>query len=355
MGALAKRTRWTLSYLRGPLTRDELKRASALSPATDGRIEGRTGEPSGGLLAHAAKSGVRPVLPPGIREVFLPTAVAAPHYVPKVVGVAKVQLTDPKRGLQFVREVRFLAPIQSGIVAVEWESAAWAGASLRDWAERPLAGATFGQLPAVAADPASYKEWSKTLVAWLVRTQGVTRLTAKEFDLVSNPGESEADFRGRLALVARELRDEKVDALRKKWSPKLESLRDRIAKAEAKLAESRAQVASLRVDSAVSVGASLFNALLGRPTATKLVRSAAAASKRTARTRAQSASLAAKEDTVEDLKERLAEFTEELQDELRQLDTRLDPTQMALETVVTRAKKSGVQVDLVALAWDPVA
>src|SRR4029077_16290548 len=88
-------SRWALSYLRGPLSRDEIKK---LSPA-------RAGERSGAVAAEAKVSaapaigagGAPAVGPPAVPHFFAPDAAAAvtKPLRPVLYGAATVRFVDP--------------------------------------------------------------------------------------------------------------------------------------------------------------------------------------------------------------------------------------------------------------------
>ena len=85
--------------------------------------------------------------------------------------------------------------------------------------------------PAAALAARNYASWSKALAASLYQNGAVELLAAKSLKLTSNPGESEGDFRARLAQGLRELRDREVAKLREKHAAKLKSLDDRLQRA----------------------------------------------------------------------------------------------------------------------------
>ena len=82
--------------------------------------------------------------------------------------------------------------------------------------------------------------------------------------VTSTPGESERDFRIRLQLEARTARDEAVDAVRKKYAPKQAALAERLRRAEQAVERETQQASDRKMQTAVSVGATLLRALFGR-------------------------------------------------------------------------------------------
>src|SRR5262249_26787255 len=170
-------SRWALSYLRGPLGRDEIKKLTAGSkPAsspgpTRAASSAQPVETASPLAATAttASGGARPVIPPGIAQYFSPDAAAAVSSPlrPVIYGAANVRFTDPKWRVDTTKLVNLTTPVSDSAVPVEWENA-----SRVEWAPEMLekdapADARFAPLPSAASKPKNYDTWTKQLLASL--------------------------------------------------------------------------------------------------------------------------------------------------------------------------------------------
>mgnify|MGYP006196376563 CR=1 FL=1 len=92
--------------------------------------------------------------------------------------------------------------------------------TLRDdyWSPaEPAEGAAFASLPPEAAQPRSYDRWGKEVVRWIQAEHPITLFESKAHKVVSRPGESERDFRMRLADLGREARDAAADSASVSW------------------------------------------------------------------------------------------------------------------------------------------
>ena len=319
-------SRWTLSYLRGPLTKDEIKKLSG-----GGKAAAQATVPMA-----AAANGARPVLAAEVPQVFFPTTNPQPVYRPFVVGAAKVHFADEKTGLDFTREVMFVTPLADGPVPVRWEDAKWAGAiSVQALAKDPVQNARFVEPPADGVTKKSVAGWEKELVKWLTQTQGVARLRSKEPKLLSRPGEDERAFRARLQLLGREARDEAIEEIRASVGKKLATLDERIRKKQGEVA---------RGEDASRYG-------FAEATFDLFARGPAAAAKRAGRAGVKAKSTARDKEDLSTLFAKRAELQSELQAALAAAAATHDAATMALETVVNKPKKTGISVHLVALAW----
>jgi hypothetical protein len=346
-------TRFAMSYLRGPLSRDEMKRltsgAAAAPPAAKAAAATVLVPAAAAPASAPPAAAARPVLAPDIPEVFLPTTSPKPLYRPFVLGAARVRFVDAKTGLDFAREVMFLAPVTDAAVPLRWEDAKWAGPiTLRDLGREPAPGASFVEPAAPMLSAKSYTEWSKKLVAWLGATQGVARWRSTQPKIWSEPNEDERAFRARLAQKTREERDEAAAEVRAKYGAKLEALEERIRRAQHAVAEKQDQANAERASAAIGAGGGLLGAFFGRG---GVVAHAERAAKGASRAAQKERAAAREKENLDALLVKHRELQEEARAALAKVTSMLDPATAPLEHVVTKPKKTGIEVHLVALAW----
>src|SRR4030095_11210574 len=90
-------TRWALSYLRGPMGREELRRFARAPEANAAATPPPIPTPA---APSPTASTVKPVFPAGIEEYVLPNEGGSPAaYAPVLYGAARVQYADAKRGI----------------------------------------------------------------------------------------------------------------------------------------------------------------------------------------------------------------------------------------------------------------
>jgi membrane peptidoglycan carboxypeptidase len=158
----------------------------------------------------------------------------------------------------------------------------------------------------------------------------------------------------RLQQAGREQRDKGAEALRQKYASKMATLQERIRRAELAKEKQLAESRSSQVQAAISVGASILGAFLGRKTisasnigrATTAIRSAGRVMK-------ESQDVGAAEENVAALRQQLADLEAQFKAESDALAAATDPLNEKLETVSIKPTKANIAVKLVALAWAP--
>ena len=358
-------SRWTMAYLRGPLLREEIRRltqtgasqtgagvsAEAFPPAASGAGSYAT---SG---RESAVGGARPLLPPGVREVFLAPRHAIPmdgvvHYRPAILGRGRVRFAKPAARIDVNREVFCLAPACDSVGESAWEQADQS-AEAPEVEPAPRTG-TFASLPSALAGPKGYATLATALKSHLGRTSRLVLWAAHEVDAVSRPDESEADFRVRIAQKVREWRDAEIDRVRDRNAAKLASLTDRIDRARQKVERERAEAKNKSMQTYVSIGSAVLGALLGRKAATSTNIGRAATSMRTAsRSARQQADVVHAEESLATLEERRQILEDEVAADLERIRLESSPERLQLEEMEIPARKTDITVDDVVLAWVP--
>jgi hypothetical protein len=358
-------TRWTMSYLRGPLSKEQIRTLTA-GQAAAAPAAAPTTSPGPAVAPNSARptaasdgAGRRPVLPPGIDEYFIPDAAAAtagvpPTYVPVVLGSARVTFSDAKLGIDTGRDVVYSTPVTDTAVAVDWQQASRIETSASALRRDPeSADAQFASLPSAAQGPKSYAAWQKAFAQWLAQTERVELLRHGATKLTSRVDESERDFRTRVHEAMREARDKEVDAVRAKYAAKRESLAEKVRRAETAVEREQQQASQHKTQTMLSAGAAMIGALLGKKTlsASNLGRATTAA-RGMGRTMKETEDVKRAAAQVETLRQQLSDFDETVKAATQDVASKYDAP-IELETVTLAPKRGQIAVQFVALGWDP--
>jgi Helicase HerA, central domain len=354
-------TRWCMSYLRGPLTRNQIKTLMDPVRGSVGRGIGKavSAPRASSSGASVGGGGPRPVLPGEIAQVFLPVRSSKPQgarlvYEPRVMGVAKIYYQDNKTGVDTTVDQSLLGGFAKGTVAFDWESAEPTEFTDADMDRAPAEGPSFSDLPSEASKPKSYEAWKKSLTDAMFRSQKLELLYADTTEQYSKPGEKEREFRARMDQSARELRDDKIEALRAKIAPKVAMLQERLRKAEAAQEAKAANRTSSILGAAVSVGSAVLSGFLGRKTISAAsVSKAATAMRAGSRVYKDQQAVGAAADTVEAVQQQIADLDAQLKSDIDEISSATSALTAKLATVTVRPKKTNISVKMVALAWTP--
>jgi hypothetical protein len=297
-------------------------------------------------------------LPPEIQSFYLPIRGTTPVgskllYKPGILGAAKINYSDAKTRIEQSESGVFLAPITDNAIPVVWEDAQEIKIPAKDLERSPQNGALYAALPPSAIQSKNYQVWNREFSNWLYGTRKLELMYSPSLKEVSRSGETDQEFRIRLSQVAREHRDEAVDALRKKYSSKMVILQDRKRRAQQTREKQVEQAKKAKLDTAISFGSTLLSAFTGRKLSSTTISRASTAMKGVTRSMDESKDVDRAGETVEAIDKQIADLQAQFDAEIQTLDEKTNPTMEQLDSIVIKPGKSDFFVQLLTLVWVP--
>ena len=375
-------TRWAMSYLRGPLTRDQISTLMA------GRAESATPTPAAPAPA-APDAGAASVAPaPPVAAAAEPAATSAADESPVMPAVAQgigVRYLSPSApwaaavgadpaGVRLQPaaiarvQLRFDDTKADLVHDEEWEAvlapltarADPSSATAVDYDDRDLvvAAPATGQYvltDAPIGQKAFWNQLQKDLVDLLVRNQRMDLQANKQLKLWSRPGETPDQFAERCRQCADAEADKETAALRTKYEAKAKRLRDQLMGAQAKVDQYEADSRGARTDDLLSAAGGLLGSFLGGRSGTKsLARQLSRGSSSSRRRSSTGQRRDAANARVATLQSDAEELEADLADEIAAIDDAWTAKAAAVETVQIPLEKTDVAVTSLSLLWLPV-
>jgi len=358
-GPVLFHVRWAMSYLTGPLTRSQIK--TLMDPKRgefDGKETPANDAPANPMAmpglppAAAAPQSARPVVGQGVVEKFARARPPADGlvYRPALLRLATVHFSSD--GGDLAHPVRFVNPITAE--GISWDDNLPPPIKPEELAGQPEPGIAFAPLPGFAMNAANYKQVEKDFAEWLYRNERAEVFTCPALKAESSPGETEADFRVRLAHEAREMRDAAVEKLRAAAAKKLATFQGKLATAEGQLARQKAESQSAMMQAGASILGGILGAVLGRKSGLGgLARSGSSAIGKASGAYKQQQDVSAANAKLETVQADIAQLNTELEAEIDRLSQSFESDRLALETETLKPTRTNIDVQTVALLWLP--
>ena len=403
-------TRWAQSYLRGPLTRPQVRDlmadqktqlapAAAAAPAAPAAPPAPAAPAASGFASQAPTAVPAPVpVPPAaqaavaeatapagfsptkpsteakVEQLFVPVQVderaalrqlaeevgnvAATRitlvYEPEALGVAAVRIVDRAREINELQEFTLIAPIPDGPGSVGWDMQRRLDLKARDLADEPERvaldqGPYYAPIPARGNSATDLKRIGNDLAGWLYNSARISLKAHKALKLIQRPHEDERSFRMRLEQAGRERRDAEVDKIEESFQRQIARIQEKLIKEQQELARDQAEVNSRRTEQYVGIGESVLNFFMGR----SVRRAASGAVSKARQTGAAAADVEESKIAIERMTQEKSELEGELKAQLDEVTARWESLldDVAVEDLAPR--RSDVTVDLLALAWLP--
>ncbi len=383
-------SRWAMSYLRGPLTRDQIEGLMSDSAAAATAV---AAGPTGGAVPVAAADGGRaagagPAAPGATRsesaladdetslmpEVAQGTAVryvdvAAPWLGDvggssagtrlEAAAVARIALRYDETKADLTHDVEYeavLFPLEeqldiSRVVQVDYDD--------RDLRQNAPDGAVYRLPDAKIGNKTFWTAVERELRDHLVRNLAIELPANTALKLYGRPGETAEEFEVRCLKFADDKADEEIAKLRDKYETKAKRLRDQIATAEDRIDVLEEQASSKKKSELLSTAGSVLGGLLGGRKRKGgmlggLLRDSGSAARRRGGTKASAERVDAAENKLGRLTEDLEELELEVEDDVTEIDAKWMSTAKEITTLSVGLEKTDVKVTQLVLAWVPV-
>ena len=359
-------TRWALSYLGGPMTREQIKNLTAANdikppPAAPPASEDTSAvwqPPAAGSTSvrPAALINAPPVIPPEIKAFYLPASGAGQRleYLPAAASWIDIYYAGGGQKVSASAQLALAAMLEEGPVALDWDQAQEIDLQPADLETEPLADASFAELPAAAKNTKNYDKWSKDLMRWVRQNRPLVIYQSPRFRLSGNPGESKNDFFARLSQTAREKRDLEVEQLRRKYSTRFNTLNNRLMRAEQAVMREKEQAQSSKIQTAISFGTAILGAFMGRKAASAGSASRFGTAMRSAsRIRKESMDINRAQETLAATRSQLEELDQQFQQDVARTEAAFDPADEAIREVLVKPKAGDLTLAFFGLVWLP--
>ena len=351
-------TRWALSYLRGPMTREQIKSLKTDKTSRATPVSNLADAPSAAgptkMVEPVQVATGPPTLPPGIETFYMP-ASGAGHgvvYYPGVIGRMDVHYTSAKYKVETTETLALAAQLEDGPVALDWDSAVEVDPFALE--TMPMPGGQYADLPAAASKVTSYRKWNKDLLRWVRQNRPKLILHSKRFGMTSQLGESEGEFRSRLAQIMREKRDLEVEKLRRKYSKRFTTLKDRLMRSEQAIDRESEQAKASKMQTAISFGTAILGAFLGRKAVSATSASRVGTAMRSAsRVKKENMDVARATERAASIRLQLTELDERLQEDIDTIELSLDTDVEKLEEISIKPKSTNITLEVFGLTWMP--
>ena len=355
-------TRWAMSFLRGPLTKEQI---ATLTPDAARTEEERMTVTQSPLADD--ESGVAPPVADGTPVRWLdPSAAWASEIGADPAGkrlqaflAARVSLRfdDTKADLDTIQEWEAVyGPLDSGL-DLDRETAV-------DYDDRDLrADAPDGVayvLPSVPLDKAAFfRDTAREIQRRLTATQTLELLRNAELDLYSRPGETQEQFAARADEAAKAAADAETAKIRDRLEAKRDRLERALDTARQRVEQASVEQSSRQSTELLSGLGSVVGVLLGGKADTRTIARAGRALGGAASRRGMSTRAAERKESAEEKAELaeadLADLEQEILDEIAEIDEKWAAKADAVETVPIRLEAGDVRVVQTTLVWVPTA
>ena len=356
-------TRWAMSYLRGPLTKNEIK-SLMKNKIPEVPVSSSKSIVSNEISIDKTTTS-RPTISSEIQQVFIPLTkssnlvmqeiknknqnqisfeTANLIYNPGALGKALIHYQDKITDL---REDLEKTLILRSSELMNWEKSE--EIKISNLLTKPEENAKFGEISGNINDSKDFNELKKNFADFIFYNSNFKLYHSPLIKIYSKPRESKSDFILRITQMARERRDEEVDKIEEKYSKDLQKLKEKLERSQEVLLKKQATANSLKQEAMVSAGESVIKIFMGRRSTT----SASKAMNKYQKSKTVAIDIQEAQKDIETLNKEMELLENKLKIEVESIKERREKEISEIKEVLIQPKKSDIEVKIVSLAWIP--
>lgn len=338
-------TRWTMSYLKGPLTLNQIE--SLTKKTTNPEAPSNVEEP---VLKQS-----KPILPSGIPEYFVKQTnfLKSTHYQPFVLGVAKLHFVDAKTGIDVWKDISLLCPIDKVGKNISLNDAEDAPDIKNKLESKAVPGSSFDDMPTSLIQEKNLILFQKAFAASLYQNQTLKCFQLTDLKIASKPDETEADFRKRASLALQDANQDAIKKIEEKYSGKITLLQSKLKRAEDNISVQKQQSFFQKIMTGISFLGTIISACLGKKLTKGTISQAEVSMRKAGRITKESQEVTRAEDGLQSLEAQIQDLKQQQEDEIKKITNSVDTTLNKIEEISIKPRKSDIAISEIALVWSP--
>ncbi len=332
-------TRWVMSYLKGPLKRDEISGLMKDQKEALSVDEPELADNSEKILEGYS---IYSPLNNDIPQHFTLDHNKTNQFSPSISAECTINFFNQTRGIDEQEELCLNLDLNSSDRTTNWDDCIENNETKNCFSRLPITApenAQYAEVPNFIADNKNLRSVIISLKDWLYHERKLVLYRCKSPKLESKPYQSLSDFKVTLSDVLNEEKEHAIETLQERYAKKEKVLTNRLDRVLARLDKEEADTTS----SFLKVGITVLGALFGK--------SRASISTAGSRVLKERGDVKRAEERVGKVKIDIEELEEELMDKIDDLAEKFDIDEMDIEAFSIKPRKTDIQVNNIAIVW----
>ncbi len=332
-------TRWAMSYLKGPLNRDEIATLMQVQKEAQG-IKTQTVEI---LIDKSDAFESFQTVDSSIAQYYEPDAMQKNVFYPTLGAKATVHFYQPGKNIDQERKLYLFLPLDGREQSLSWKSAIHEELDFTYFPHTAPSSAKFHELPDIILKDKGLKKAISELKETLYQEENLVLLRCASPKLESKAEESHRDFKVRLQDILHEKKELEIEKLQTRYGTKEKTLLDRLSRANGHVEKESSDSTSSMIDTGIAVLGTFFGKLSATKIGTALRKGSKVLKERADVGRAQERIVAIQKD-IEALKY-------EHEDKIDALNEKFDVENCEIEEFKIKPRRTDINVELCAVVW----
>jgi hypothetical protein len=332
-------TRWVMSYLKGPLKRDEISTLMQVQKEAQS-IKTETVE---SLINKSDTLESFLMIDDSIAQYYEPDITQKNIFYPTLGAKATVHFYQQRKGIDEERALHLFMPLDGKEQSLSWESAVHEELDFTNFPHTAPASAKYHGVPDIVLEDKGLKKAIRELKETLYREENLVLLRCASPKLESKVEESHSDFIVRLQDILKEKKEVEIEKLQTRYGTKEKTLLGRLSRAKERVEKEASDATSSMIETGIAV----LGALFGKASPTKI----GSALRKGSKVLKERGDMSRAEERIGAIEEDMEALEYELEDKIDALNEKFDVENCKIEEFKIKPRKTDIDVELCAVVW----
>ena len=347
------KTRWALSYLKGPISKDDIKKLmiNKINQSNSKVIENDLEKEIPKLHIPKAEQSLKPIITSNINQKYLYTSQNNSYYLqPYLTFSCNIHFINTAKAIDLETTQAFKIYLDENMKDIDFEEKEQLENA--SFEEKERANSSYYTLPIFVQNEKEIKSIEKDFSDYIYRDTKLTLYKNDALKIVSKQDETLSDFKIRLQDRLNEKIDEEVEKLQIKFQKSNDSIEDKLSNLYEKLEREEQQSSATTTDTLISIGTSLLGAFFGKSALTKTnIGKVASSAKGASRILKERNDIKYVEADILQLQEEQKTLQKILEDEIEKINTSNLSSNYEIEEIFIKPKRSDIYNIKLELLW----
>ncbi|MFX4241573.1 ATP-binding protein [Aliarcobacter butzleri] len=343
-------TRWALSYLKGPISKDGIKKL--MSEKKKQNIPTQKIENEKQTTQINIEKGIpKPIITSNLTEKYLYSSQNSAYYLqPYLICSCDVHYIDAPKNIDFEEKISYKIYLDENMKNIDFEEKEELGNNSFEEKEKP--NSFYYELPSFVQKEKDLKIIEKDFTDYIYRNSKLTLYKNEFLKITSKQTESLNDFKIRLQDRLNEKIDLEVEKLKIKFVKENDSIETKLSKLYEKLQKEELQATSTTTDTIISIGTSLLGAFFGNSVINKTnIGKVATSAKGASKILKERNDVKQVENEILELQQQKEALKTLLENEIEKINLANQSSNFPIEEIFIKPKRSDIYNTKLALLW----
>lgn len=345
-------TRWTLSYLKGPITKDQIKflMESKKSEFSNTSNQEQQKLDSKHKNLNQKQNSIKPLIPNEIEQKYLYSSQNQNHYLQAyLIFKCSVHFNDLSKNIDQTKELSFNYYLQKDSSNINFEE--FEEFTLTQFEANEKENSNYYETPSFIQNEKELKQIQKDFIDFIYRTAKLSLFKNENLKIISKQNENLNDFKIRIQDRLNEKIDEQIENLQLKYKKTNDSLDEKLDNLFDKLKKEQLQATASTTDTIISIGTSLLGAFFGKSSAASTLGKVASSARNANKLLKERSDVKYIENEIQELQLQKEKLQKDLELEISKINEDYNISKFQIEEIYIKPKRTDIFNTKTEILW----